>query len=55
MERTVDAYGCSNSQLDTDEDGVTDDVDICSDTPNGESSRCLVAVQTHNKILMEME
>ena len=33
----VDANGCSNSQKDTDGDGVTDDMDQCPDTPNGEA------------------
>ena len=32
----VDANGCSDSQKDTDGDGVNDDVDQCPDTPNGE-------------------
>ena len=27
--------GCSDSQKDTDGDGVTDDVDTCEDTPEG--------------------
>ena len=36
--------GCSDSQQDTDGDGVTDDVDTCPDTPNWRDSRCLLAV-----------
>ena len=31
----VDANGCSDSQKDTDGDGVTDNQDICPDTPAG--------------------
>ena len=31
------ATGCSDSQKDTDADGVTDDVDTCPDTPTGET------------------
>ena len=34
---------------------LADDVDTCPDTPNWRDSRCLLAVQTHNKILMETE
>ena len=34
--RPVDSNGCHESELDTDEDGVTDDVDICPATPNSE-------------------
>ena len=32
---TVDAAGCSDSQKDSDGDGVTDDLDECPDTPSG--------------------
>ena len=31
----VDANGCSDSQKDTDNDGVTDDIDECPSTPTG--------------------
>ena len=31
----VDANGCADSQKDTDGDGVTDDLDTCSDSPEG--------------------
>ena len=34
--QTVDSNGCSDSQKDTDGDGVTDDLDTCSETPEGE-------------------
>jgi hypothetical protein len=34
---TVDTDGCSDSQKDTDGDGIMDDVDICPNTPNGET------------------
>ena len=34
---SVNAVGCSNSQLDDDSDGVTNDVDQCPNTPVGES------------------
>ena len=34
---TVDANGCSDSQKDTDGDGVTDDLDQCPNTPTGET------------------
>ena len=33
---TVDENGCSDSQKDTDGDGVTDDIDQCP-TPSGQS------------------
>ncbi len=32
---TVDTDGCSDAQKDTDEDGVTDDLDECAGTPTG--------------------
>ena len=32
---TVDANGCADSQKDTDGDGITDDLDTCSDSPEG--------------------
>ena len=32
-----DAIGCSDSQKDTDSDGVNDDIDLCPETPTGES------------------
>jgi hypothetical protein len=34
---TVDADGCSASQLDSDGDGVNDALDLCPDTPAGEA------------------
>ncbi|UOY06084.1 thrombospondin type 3 repeat-containing protein [Muricauda sp. SCSIO 64092] len=34
---SVDADGCSPSQLDDDNDGVNNDMDLCPNTPNGES------------------
>ena len=34
---TVDANGCSSSQLDTDGDGIMDSVDVCPNTPSGET------------------
>ena len=34
---SVDSNGCSNSQKDSDGDGVTDDNDLCPDTPAGEA------------------
>ena len=34
--RPVNSNGCHESELDTDEDGVTDDVDICPQTPSAE-------------------
>ena len=34
---TVDENGCSDSQVDTDGDGVTDDKDLCVETPDGET------------------
>ena len=34
--RPVDSNGCHESELDTDEDGVTDDLDVCPQTPNTE-------------------
>ena len=33
----MDADGCSASQRDSDNDGVTDDLDLCADTPAGEA------------------
>ena len=33
----MDANGCSDSQKDTDGDGVTDDIDQCPNTPSGET------------------
>ena len=36
--RPVDSNGCHESELDTDEDGVTDDLDICPNTPDTESA-----------------
>jgi hypothetical protein len=33
----VDANGCSDSQKDADNDGVTDDIDQCPMTPAGEA------------------
>ena len=33
----MDENGCSNSQKDTDGDGLTDDIDVCPDTPEGEA------------------
>ncbi|MBA45428.1 MAG: hypothetical protein CMB31_02430 [Euryarchaeota archaeon] len=36
--RPVDSNGCHESELDTDEDGVTDDIDLCPQTPNSESA-----------------
>ncbi|UMB62257.1 DUF1566 domain-containing protein [Lutibacter sp. A80] len=35
--QSVDANGCSNSQKDTDGDGVMDNVDTCPNTPSGEA------------------
>ena len=35
---TVDANGCSSSQLDDDVDGVTNNLDSCPDTPSGETA-----------------
>ena len=35
--KTVDSTGCSDSQLDDDGDGVTNDLDICPTTPAGET------------------
>jgi hypothetical protein len=32
----VDVYGCASSQLDSDQDGVTDDRDYCPNTPRGQ-------------------
>ena len=32
----VDPYGCSNSQKDSDNDGIVDSDDQCPDTPAGE-------------------
>ena len=34
---SVDGNGCSDSQKDSDGDGVSDDADLCPDTPAGES------------------
>lgn len=34
---TVDAYGCSSSQLDDDDDGVANDMDHCPETPEDET------------------
>ena len=34
---SVDANGCSDTQKDSDGDGVTDDIDQCADTPSGAS------------------
>ena len=34
--RPVDSNGCHISELDTDDDGVTDDIDICPQTPSAE-------------------
>ena len=33
----MDGNGCSDSQKDTDNDGITDDLDQCSETPIGET------------------
>ena len=32
----IDDFGCALSQLDSDEDGVTDDIDQCENTPLGQ-------------------
>ncbi|MFL2976497.1 MAG: thrombospondin type 3 repeat-containing protein [Candidatus Thalassarchaeaceae archaeon] len=36
--RPVDSNGCHESELDTDEDGVTDDIDLCPQTPDSETA-----------------
>ena len=47
----MDSDGCSDSQKDTDGDGVTDDIDTCPNTPSGvtvDSNGCPIPLFVEN-------
>ena len=50
------ANGCADSQKDTDNDGVTDDIDQCPDTPSGvsvDANGCELPLFTENVTFVE--